>query len=146
MNRVQIVENLIKLDPEEVEEYVSRIQPLIEVSALEPAEGGLYHLKIKDGVNHEPFFLGEISVAQAVVCVKIKKEEESFEGGAVVMCDNIKFATNIAICDALAISQTTFREQVLELAEKGMERMQKKTKERKNMLAATKVDFSLLEG
>jgi len=133
------------LKHDEIDVFLNAIQDAIEVIDVELPEGGLFMIKSKDGIMEDQYYLGELSVAKAYIEVTVLSSGETFQGGSVIMSDDEQHARNIAICDALLHENSTYRDDVIKLAEIGQERLEQKARERKQLLEATKVDFSLIE-
>lgn len=107
-------------------------------------QSGLGMLKLKDGACEEAFYLGEFPLATAWLQIKTP-EGLIAEGAAQIMDDRIEFAQALALCDAVLSARLPGWEQLAELLDKGMAIREAIGQERKQMLAATQVDFSLLD-
>ena len=105
---------------------------------------GLGMLKLNDTAFNEPFFLGEFPIASAWIEVRTP-HGLSAEGAAQVMDDKIELAESLALCDAILSAQLPGWEKISKLVEKGIMNRKAISQERKQILAATKVDFSLLD-
>lgn len=104
---------------------------------------GLGMLKMTDSAFNEDFFLGEMPVS--TVKVELKHNDGStLEGGSYVLDDDLELAQAIATADALLASDKPQNEPLLALIEEGIAQIKTTQKIRANMLAKTKVDFSLL--
>jgi alpha-D-ribose 1-methylphosphonate 5-triphosphate synthase subunit PhnG len=114
----------------------------IQPKALSHA--GLGMLQLEDGAYREPFFLGEFPLASAWVEITTP-EGVTAQGAAQVMDDDVELVETLAICDAVLSARLPEWERLSELLERGVEIIDTKDRERKQMLAATQVDFSLLE-
>ncbi len=107
-------------------------------------QSGLGMLKLKDSAFEEPFYLGEFPLASAWLEIKTA-EGVVVQGAAQVMDDRVEIAEALAICDAVLSAQLPGWEKIAELLEHGMARRKATQRERKQILASTQVDFSLLD-
>lgn len=107
-------------------------------------QSGLGMLKLRDGALHEPFYLGEIPIASAWVELTLPNGDKA-EGAAQVMNDSKELAEAIAVCDAILANQLVGHELISALMQQGAERIAGEQANRKQMLARTHVDFSLLD-
>lgn len=114
-----------------------------QINYLTLPQAGLCLLSLEDGVFHQPYYLGEIPIANAGIELK-DEAGQSFTGAAQVMGDSADFAVALAVCDAVMAHQLSGWEQVAELIEQGMEKCSLEDLQRGAMLAKTKVNFSLL--
>jgi alpha-D-ribose 1-methylphosphonate 5-triphosphate synthase subunit PhnG len=101
-------------------------------------------LQLEDGAYREPFFLGEFPLASAWVEITTP-EGITAQGAAQVMDDDVELVETLAICDAILSARLPNWEKLAEMMERGEQAVAAKDRERKQMLAATQVDFSLLE-
>jgi alpha-D-ribose 1-methylphosphonate 5-triphosphate synthase subunit PhnG len=134
---------LCALHANEVKEMAAKLTRDVEVSDVALPHGGLGLLTLRDGAFHESFYLGEIPVARSDVMLRIPGGEE-IRGGAIIVDDRAQFARSIAILDAVLTGRFPGWEQAAILIERGIGIRMQKDSERKQMLAATRVDFSLL--
>jgi alpha-D-ribose 1-methylphosphonate 5-triphosphate synthase subunit PhnG len=107
-------------------------------------QAGLGMLKMRDSALNEPFYLGEFPLASCSVTVTTGSGETA-EGAALVMDDRVERAEELALCDAVLAARLPGWRQVYELLQEGMARRAENSRERKAMLARTRVDFSLLD-
>lgn len=107
-------------------------------------QAGLGMLRMRDSALGEPFYLGEFPLATCWVTVTTKTGDVA-EGAALVMDDRITCAERMALCDAVLAARLLGWEQVAKLVEQGAESRRRLARERKAMLARTRVDFSLLD-
>jgi alpha-D-ribose 1-methylphosphonate 5-triphosphate synthase subunit PhnG len=107
-------------------------------------QAGLGMLKMKDSAFNESFYLGEFPLASCAVTVTTESGVTA-EGAALVMDDRVERAEQLALCDAVLSAQLPGWQAVNELLLEGCVRRDEINRERKAMLARTKVDFSLLE-
>ncbi len=114
-----------------------------EVNYKSLPQTGLSLLQMEDGVFHEPYYLGEIPVANAWIELT-NSSNESFEGAAWVMNDSTELAVALAVCDAVLAHQLPGWQKVADLIDKGMEKRALEEAQRSTILVKTKVNFSLL--
>ncbi|GAB4238870.1 MAG: hypothetical protein Kow0049_25800 [Stanieria sp.] len=114
-----------------------------QVNYLTLPQAGLSLLSLEDGVLHQPYYLGEIPLANASIEL-IDETGQSFTGAAQVMGDSTDLAVALAVCDAVMAHQLTGWERVAQLIEQGMKKLSLEDLQRGAMLARTKVNFSLL--
>jgi len=107
-------------------------------------QAGLGMLKMNDSAFDEPFYLGEFPIASAWIEVQTNNGMTA-EGAAQIMDDRVEIAEALALCDAVLANQLPGWERVSQLLEKGLSMRDAVRLERKQMLAATRVDFSLLD-
>jgi alpha-D-ribose 1-methylphosphonate 5-triphosphate synthase subunit PhnG len=107
-------------------------------------QAGLGMLKMRDSAFNEPFYLGEFPLASCSVTVTTGSGETA-QGAALVMDDRVERAEQLALCDAVLAARLPGWRQVYELLLEGMARRAEISRERKAMLARTRVDFSLLD-
>jgi len=107
-------------------------------------QSGLGMMKLKDSALNEAFYLGEFPLASAWLEV-ITPDGHKTEGAAQVLDDRVEVAEALALCDAVLSSQLPGWEQVYKMVEQGIDINKKTNRERKMMLARTRVDFTLLD-
>jgi alpha-D-ribose 1-methylphosphonate 5-triphosphate synthase subunit PhnG len=134
---------LCALHANEVKATVTELLREIEVRDVALPQAGLGLLSLRDGAFREAFFLGEIPVARAEVVVRAATGDE-VRGGALIVDDRARLARSIAILDAVMAGKLPGWEQAASLVQQGIEIRKQKDSERKKLLAATRVDFSLL--
>jgi alpha-D-ribose 1-methylphosphonate 5-triphosphate synthase subunit PhnG len=100
-------------------------------------------LPIVDSVHGDAFYLGEVPVARACVEVEAPDGRRS-EGGAEILGDSVDLAIAIAVLDAILAGDLPGAARAASLIEEGCDRLQHVRAERAAMLAATRVDFSLM--
>jgi alpha-D-ribose 1-methylphosphonate 5-triphosphate synthase subunit PhnG len=115
----------------------------LTVSPLHPAESGLALMQWRDGVMHQPFYLGEVPISRAAVALTDAKGCR-VEGGAVVMADDAELAQALAVLDAVWTHRLPGAEAVDLLAESGARARARLRAERQAVLKRTRVDFALL--
>lgn len=134
---------LCALHANKVKELVTLLLPNFEVRDVALPQAGLGLLNMRDSAFHESYFIGEMPVARSEVILRTSSGEET-RGGAVIIDDRAQFARSIAILDAVLAGKLAGWEHAAELVEQGIEVRQLKDRERKKLLTATRVDFSLL--
>lgn len=134
---------LCALHANEVKATVTELLREIEVRDVALPQAGLGLLSLRDGAFREPFFLGEIPVARAEVVARAATGDE-VRGGALIVDDRAQLARSIAILDAVMAGKLPGWQQAAVLVQQGIEIRGQKDGERKKLLAATRVDFSLL--
>ena len=135
---------LCQLNAAEIRALAAELTLEIEVRDVVLPQAGLGLLSLTDGAFHEPFYLGEIPVARAQV-ILITREGREVRGGTVLVDDRVPLARAIAILDAVLSGKLSGYEQAENLVKKGEQMRMQKMHQRRQMLAATRVDFSLLE-
>lgn len=135
---------LYQLNAAEIKAVAATLSGDIEVCDVVLPQAGLGLLSLTDGAFHEPFYLGEIPVARAEVILKTTDGRE-VQGGSVLVDDRAQLARSIAILDAILSGKLPGCDVAEKLVKKGELMRMQKISERRQMLAATRVDFSLLE-
>jgi alpha-D-ribose 1-methylphosphonate 5-triphosphate synthase subunit PhnG len=107
-------------------------------------QSGLGMLKLRDTTLGEAFYLGEFPLATCWLSITTEDGERA-EGCAMVMDEQVDRAEQMALCDAVLSAHLPGWEKVAALIEQGMELRTRQTRERKAILARTRVDFSLLD-
>ncbi|MFK5914289.1 MAG: phosphonate C-P lyase system protein PhnG [Woeseiaceae bacterium] len=107
-------------------------------------QSGLGMMKLKDSACNEDFYLGEFPMSSAWLEVTTPAGLKA-EGAAHVMDDNVEIAEALAVCDAVLSSELPGWKQVYKMVEQGLSIRENTNRERKMMLAHTRVNFSLLD-
>ena len=107
-------------------------------------QSGLGMLKLNDSAFNEPFYLGEFPLASAWLEVHTP-DGLMAEGAAQVMDDRVELAEALALCDAVLSARLLGWEQVAVMVERGELMRKTISYNRKQILARTQVDFSLLD-
>jgi len=107
-------------------------------------QSGLGMLKLNDSAFEEAFYLGEFPLSSAWVEIKTT-EGLIAEGAAQVMDDRVDVAEALALCDAVLSAQLPGWESIASLVDEGTEIREAIRQERKQILASTQVNFSLLD-
>lgn len=106
-------------------------------------QSGLGLLPLRDGALGESYFLGEVPLARA--CVRIIDDEGRVaEGAAVLLDDRASLARAMAILDGVLAAGLPGFESILALLEEGSRAVDEIAAGRQALLAATRVNFSLL--
>lgn len=116
----------------------------LEVRPKSIPQAGLGILKLNDSALREDFFLGEFPFASAWLEVTTPDGERA-EGAAQLMDDRLEVVEAVALCDAVLSARLPGWERVLRLVDRGLALREATRRERKLMLAQTRVDFSLLD-
>jgi alpha-D-ribose 1-methylphosphonate 5-triphosphate synthase subunit PhnG len=144
IERTKWIRALRALPSEELLNLIMEISASWTIQPKALSHAGLGMLQLEDGAYKEPFFLGEFPLASAWVEITTP-EGVTAQGAAQVMDDDVELVETLAICDAVLSARLPEWERLSELLERGVEIIDTKDRERKQMLAATQVDFSLLE-
>lgn len=144
LERTQWPGGLNALSASEVILFASELSADWIVRPKSMPQSGLGMLKIKESAFGEEFFLGEFPVASAWLEITTPAGQVA-EGAAQVMDDRQELAESIAMCDAVLSARLPGWESVLQLIEKGQALKAATARERKQILACTQVDFSLLD-
>lgn len=113
------------------------------VEDLSLPSAGLGLLQLRDGALGDAYFIGEVPLARAHVRLTTR-DGRSAEGAAQLLDDRAGLARAIALLDALLAERLPGAEQALALLQTGAEIRRQEARERRALLQATRVDFSLL--
>lgn len=114
-----------------------------ELRLLSLPQAGLGLMTLTDGAFHEPYYLGEFPLSTCSVEVGLP-DGRCACGGAQVMADDAELARALAILDAFLAADLPGAEQVSPLIVSGARLRAEEDGRRRAMLAATRVDFSML--
>lgn len=106
-------------------------------------QAGLGLLTLTDGAFHEPYYLGEFPLSSCSVEFTLSDGRRA-AGGAQVMADDAELARSLAILDAVLAARLPGWERVSAHVESGALRRTDEDRRRRAMLAATRVDFAML--
>lgn len=134
---------LMAVPATQVHAVVKSLAPRLVVEDMQLAQSGLGLLQLRDGALGEAYFPGEIPLARARVRVTDQTGARC-EGAALLMDDRASLARAIAILDAVLAGGLDGNDEVAPLLTEGARFIQRQQSERKAMLAATKVNFSLM--
>lgn len=114
-----------------------------EVRLTRLPQAGLGLLTLTDGAFHEPFYLGEFPLSSCSLELTLADGRRA-EGGAQVMADDAALARALAILDAVLAARLPGWEDVSRQVQSGAARRDEDDRRRRAVLAATRVDFTLL--
>jgi alpha-D-ribose 1-methylphosphonate 5-triphosphate synthase subunit PhnG len=134
---------LSALPAQEIRQLAKTFEDACKVEDLSLPQSGLALLKLRDTALNETFYLGEIPLAKAHVSVRAA-DGRIAEGGGQILDDRASMARDIAILDAVLSGKLIGWENVEALLLRGAAVRQEEVMERKRLLDATRVDFSLL--
>ena len=132
---------------ETVDAVLSQFPSSWKITPKSVPQSGLGMLKLRESTQGEDFYLGEFPLATCWLAIQSDQgsTQISAEGAALIMDDQIQWAENMALCDAVLAHQLPGWEQVAELLQQGEANRQQIEHQRKTLLARTQVDFSLLD-
>lgn len=142
--REQWVSALGLVPESELQELVNSFPKDWQIKPITLPQTGLGMMKVCDGAMGEDFYLGEFPVASCHIEITIANGDKA-QGAAWLMDDKQERAEHMAMCDAILSAQLMGWEKVGALIERGEQLMLERDRERKSLLAKTRVDFSLLE-
>ncbi|MCL2655883.1 MAG: phosphonate C-P lyase system protein PhnG [Betaproteobacteria bacterium] len=134
---------LSALPAAEVKQLAASLAADYTIEDLVIPQSGLGLLQLRDSALADAYFLGEIPIAQAHVRLTANNRQPA-EGAARVLDDRAKLARAIAVLDAILAAPLAGAEAVAALLERGWQRIAAQEAERRGLLNATRVDFSLL--
>jgi len=144
INRTEWVSALTAQPNDKLLAVTAEISSDWTISPKSLPQSGLGMLKLNDSAFDEPFYLGEFPLASAWLEIKTV-DGVIAQGAAQVMDDRVEIAEALAICDAVLSAQLPGWGKIAELLEQGMACRKATQQERKQILARTQVDFSLLD-
>ncbi len=106
-------------------------------------QSGLSLVTLRDAALLDTWYLGEIPLARAHVRVRASDGREA-EGGVQLLDDRAKLARRLAILDAVLAGQLPGWERAADLLARGAAVRESEAAERRALLAATRVDFAML--
>jgi alpha-D-ribose 1-methylphosphonate 5-triphosphate synthase subunit PhnG len=127
----------------ELKALAKRLSEGCELRLISLPQAGLGLLTMRDGALGEAYYLGEFPLSACRIEIAFEGGG-SGEGGSQVLADDADLARSLAILDAILASKLPGWQEVSEWVVTGELRNAEKGLRRKSMLAATKVDFSLL--
>lgn len=131
------------LPAEEVAAVAADCTRECRVEDISLPQSGLSLLKLRDAALLDAWYLGEIPLARAHVRLHAHDGRQA-EGGAQLLDDRARLARQIAILDAVLSARLPGWEGAAALLEKGRVRCERERAERQALLAATRVDFAIL--
>ncbi len=114
-----------------------------EVKLMSLPQAGLGLLTLTDGAFHEPYYLGEFPLSACRLELGLADGRRA-EGGAQVLADDADLARSLAILDAILAARLPGWEAVSQHVESGAQQRSEADHRRSAMLAATRVDFAML--
>jgi alpha-D-ribose 1-methylphosphonate 5-triphosphate synthase subunit PhnG len=137
MEREQLNHFLQQVPHEEILSLSSVIEQQVSVELIQKPVAQTLLVPVRDPVNRGSFIGGEVLVTSAIVRVN------EVNGWSMVMDENHEIAVAAAILDG-AFAAGIQREEIVRLARRGKDRMEKKDTERNAKVNATRVSFDLL--
>jgi alpha-D-ribose 1-methylphosphonate 5-triphosphate synthase subunit PhnG len=131
------------LSPGRVKAVADGFAQRYRIEDLDASPSGLGLLPLRDSALGESYFLGEIPLARAHVRI-IDDAGMVAEGAAVLLDDRASLTRAMAILDGVLAARLPRLEPILELLEEGARAVDEIAAGRRALLAATRVDFSLL--
>jgi alpha-D-ribose 1-methylphosphonate 5-triphosphate synthase subunit PhnG len=113
------------------------------VKLMSLPQAGLGLLTLTDGAFHEPYYLGEFPLSSCSIELSLSDGRRA-AGGAQVMADDAELSRSLAILDAVLAARFPGWELVSAHIESGAGRRTEEDRRRRAMLAATRVDFAML--
>lgn len=114
-----------------------------EVKLTSLPQAGLGLLTLTDGAFHEPYYLGEFPLSACRLELSLADGQRA-DGGAQVVADDAGLAKSLAILDAILAARFPGWEMVAEQVASGARQRSEADRRRSTMLAATRVDFAML--
>lgn len=142
--REQWASTLSQAPEPELETLVASFPTNWTIKAKALPQAGLGMLKMNDTALNDAFYIGEFPLANCHISVRTEQGEEA-EGAAWIMDERAERAEQLALCDAVLSAKLPGWEQVEALLEKGLHKQMHRSRERRSLLAKTRVDFSLLD-
>ena len=106
-------------------------------------QAGLGLLTLTDGAFHEAYYLGEFPLSSCSIELSLSDGRQA-AGGAQVMADDAGLARSLAILDAILAAKFPGWDKVTAHIASGASRRAEENRRRRAMLAATRVDFAML--
>lgn len=144
LDRTEWVSTLKVLPTEQLLSLTKDLSIGWEIHPKSVPRSGLGMLKLNDSAFEESFYLGEFPLASAWIEVHTP-EGLIAEGAAQVMDERVEVAEALALSDAILSARLPGWEDLVELLDQGQAIRAASRRERKQMLARTQVDFSLLD-
>lgn len=143
MTRAELHAALSASAHQDVRDVGEALAAHLTVRHLAVPQDGLWMLTLRDGVAHEPFYLGELPVAQARVAVHDAAGNQA-EGGARLIGASAAVAVAAAVCDAVWAGHLAGRDHVVALAARGHAAATQRDRRRAGLREATRVRFTEL--
>lgn len=129
--------------PTQIKTLAARLSEGMDVLLTQLPQAGLGLLTLRDGAFDEAFYLGEFPLSVCRVELVVADGQRA-AGGAQVMADDAELARALAILDALLAARIPGWEIVESLVDAGQALCRQTASRRNAMLAATRVDFAML--
>lgn len=142
--REQWVAALSKVAEQKLSKTLDSLTQHWTIKAKTLPQSGLGMLKMRDSALGDNYYMGEFPLATCWLSVHTDQGKTA-EGAAWIMDDNKERAEQMALCDAILSGCLPGWEQIFDLLELGTTIQAGETRERKSMLAKTRVNFSLLD-
>lgn len=113
------------------------------VKLMSLPQAGLGLLTLTDGAFHEAYYLGEFPLSSCSIELSLSDGRQA-AGGAQVMADDAGLARSLAILDAILAAKFPGWDKVSAHVASGASRRAEENRRRRAMLAATRVDFAML--
>lgn len=134
---------LMAVPAADVRRVTDALSATLTVEDLQVPQSGLGLLKLRDSALGDTYFPGETPLARARVRVATGSGA-SAEGAALILDDRASMARAIAVLDAVLAGKLDGYQAVVPLLVAGAECIAQQNAERNAMLAATRVNFSLV--
>jgi alpha-D-ribose 1-methylphosphonate 5-triphosphate synthase subunit PhnG len=134
---------LCALPSAEVKWAASQLARQYAIEDLTLPQAGLGLLQLRDSALADNYFLGEIPVARAHVRLTAA-DGRRVEGASQLLDDRAGLAQAVAILDAVLAAGLQGAEAAVSLLQRGQLRCEELAAQRRALLTATRVDFSLL--
>ncbi|MGD8938052.1 MAG: phosphonate C-P lyase system protein PhnG [Gammaproteobacteria bacterium] len=144
INRTEWVRALTALPAEQLLSITTSLSSDWKVCPKAVPQSGLGILKLNDSAFAEAFYLGEFPMSTAWLEIQTP-DGQIAEGAAQVMDDRAGLAEALALSDAVLSARLPGWERLEELLNKGVSIRTATSRERKKILAHTRVNFSLLD-
>jgi alpha-D-ribose 1-methylphosphonate 5-triphosphate synthase subunit PhnG len=141
--RGQWMTALAALPHERVFQTAGRLAAIHTVRPLAVSQGGLALLPLRESVEHEVFYLGEVPLSSSHLEITAA-DGTTVQGAALAMLDDADFADALAICDGVLAHRLEGWRDVAALVGEGLDLLRAQNRLRKAMLTRSRVHFSLL--
>lgn len=142
--RSQWSATLAALDHDWLIDAVAQLTAGWAITPKSLSQSGSALLKLRESALGEDFYLGEIPISRVWLSVQTPQGQAA-EGAAHVMSEQLPLCEALAICDAILTNQLSGYEQVVAWLADGDQQRQQTSQQRKAMLKATQVDFSVMD-
>lgn len=129
--------------PEMLTALAEELSDACELRLTRLPQAGLGLLTLTDGAFHEPYYLGEFPLSSCGVELVLADGRRA-SGGAQVMADDAQLARSLAVLDAILAARFPGWGRVAAQVESGATLCAEADRRRRAMLAATRVDFAML--